>query len=1132
MKQAIALLTRLRALDIELWVENERLRCNAPVGVLTSEIKAELTRHKAEIIQLLQDYTSQDLSMDPIRRVDRNGGLPVSYQQQRLWFLDQFAPESALYNIAGAVRLQGALNRDALERSFREILRRHEILRTNFLNVEGAPKLIVRPADNWKVRIVSFESLPEEEKEPEVQNLLRREGQKPFDLTADPLLRAILIALNSREHVLAIITHHIASDGWSLGVFVRELTFLYPAFCENKPSPLPELPIQYVDYAAWHRSWMDRSVLKSQLPFWEQLLKGPLPVLEIPADKPRKSNQTSNGKRIRKQLGKEALGRIKQFSRAENATLFMTLLAGFKALLYRYGAGEDIIVGTATANSNVPELNDLIGFFINNLALRTNVSGQLTARQLVARVREGVLDAFQHQDVPFVQLVEALNPARDLTHAPIFQAMLILQNFPFSTLQLGDLKLLGMDVDTGIARFDLSMEAREVEGALELHVEYNTDIFEEPSITRLQRHYITLLEAMVKEPGRRIAELPMLSDEESQIILGAWNETRMEYPSDRCIHELIEEQTENSPQAEAVRFEDNSLTYAELMNRSNQLARKLRELRIGPDKLVGIYMHRSLDMAVALQAVLKAGGAYVPLDPSYPMERIAFMMQDAGLSLLLTQAALIPKLPSDLPPVLCIDRDWDAIASQPSGKLERVAGPRNLAYVIYTSGSTGKPKGVQIEHRAVVNFLKSMQREPGIAAGDCLVSVTTLSFDIAGLENYLPLIVGARIVIASRETAMDGIQLGALLQRSGATAMQATPATWRLLIDSGWREGNGLKAICGGEALPTGLADELLETGVELWNLYGPTETTIWSTIHRVRGGEDPVPIGRPIANTTVYILDPNSQPVPINVPGELHIGGDGVARGYLNRPDLTSERFVPDPFGTSPGGRLYKTGDLARYRADGTIEYLGRMDHQVKVRGYRIELGEIESVLAEHESVKQAVVVAREDTPGDQRIVGYVILKSDADADPGALRAHVSAKLPEYMVPSSFLFMESYPLTPNGKVDRRALPAPERSADKSIHYIAPRTETEEALASIWREVLKTEQVGLNDNFFDLGGHSLLVVQLQSRIRKRFNRQVTLVELFQKPTVGAMVELLGGQPEFKGLEHIRELAERQNMAVS
>ncbi|MEH2037877.1 amino acid adenylation domain-containing protein [Nostoc sp.] len=913
-----------------------------------------------------------------INQVKREGELPLSFAQQRLWFLNQMEPDNPFYNISRAVLLKGSLNVAALEQSINEIVRRHEVLRTSFTDVEGRAVQEIASALNIKLLIIDLGKLSPEEQEVEIWRLASSQARQAFNLTEDALLRTSLLRLQEEEHVLVFTIHHIVADGWSAGVIVREVAALYESFSSGKPSSLPDLTIQYADFAIWQRQWLQTEVQLSQMAYWKQQLGGKLPVLQLPTDRPRPAIQTFRGRKQSWQIPKVLTEALKSLSRREAVTLFMTLLAAFKTLLYRYTNQADILIGSPIANRNRSEIEPLIGFFVNTLVLRTDLSSNPSFKELLRRVREVTLDAYAHQDLPFEQLVEELQPERNLSHTPLFQVMLILQNAPMEVLKLPGVILSPMEVETETAMFDITLFLTETEQGLTGVFEYNSDLFDAATISRIQGHFQILLEGIVANPDRHLSDLPILTATEEQQLLVDWNQTSADYPSS-CIHELFEAQVEQTPNSIAVVFEDRQLTYQELNIRANQLAQYLQELGVVPEMLVGICVERSLDMVVGLLGILKAGGAYVPLDPAYPHERLAFMLEDAQVSVLLTQQKLVATLPKYQGKVVYLDTDWQKISQTNCHPISQVT-TKDLAYVIYTSGSTGKPKGVQIPHRALVNFLSAMRLNIRLTQEDILLSVTTLSFDIAALEIYLPLIVGARLIVVSREVAIDGTQLLEKLISSGTTVIQATPATWRLLLAAGWQGRQSLKILCGGEALDRELANQLLERSTELWNLYGPTETTIWSAAHQVEatnnveGRDGIISIGRPIANTEFYILDENLQPVPVGVPGELHIGGVGLALGYLNQPELTVQKFIPNPFNNTSTSRLYKTGDLVRYRLDGTIEYLGRIDHQVKVRGFRIELGEIETLLSQNPEVQQAVVLVQESQPDNKRLIAYIV--------------------------------------------------------------------------------------------------------------------------------------------------------------
>lgn len=1107
----IEFMSYLRSLDIQLNVKEGRLACTAPKGVMTEELKTELKARKAEILDFIQKHNERG-TIPPISRLTpRPEYATPSSGQQRLWFLEKFDPGSAVYNIPTGLHFLGKLDHLALQQSLQEMIRRHESLRTSMVDADGVPQTRIWPAVNWQMERVSLLETPENERQQQLACIAVEQASRHFDLTSAPLLRACLVVMGETEHILLIVLHHICSDGWSLGVLADELADLYVAFSAGKPSPLPELAVQYADYTHWHRQYIEEGIMQSQIAFWRETLKGQLPTMDLPLDRPRPAVMTFTGVRKQQILSSELMTAVERFSIAENVTPFITLLAAFKLLLFRYTREPDVIVGSVTAGRSRPELEKLVGLFLNNLALRTDLSGDPSVRDLLARVRKTALDAFAHDEVPLDLLTQVLQPPRDLSRSPFFQVMFILQNFPLRTFELPDLKITPLFPDAGTARYDISVEAVKRDGGLLIFWEFNTDLFDSSTIEFMQKHYQQLVKSLIDSPESRISELSMLTDAELKEFSGAHTDTRTDYPREACLHECFERQAAKSPNAIAVRCGEVHLTYQELDLRANRVAVHLRKLGFGRGALAGIAVERSVEMVVALLGVLKAGGAYIPIDPEYPHDRIAYMLEDSGATVLVTQQHLLGLLPDSSVQTLCLDKE-QVFVSETTDRLSPVdISANDLAYVIYTSGSTGKPKGVEITHRSVVNFLTSMQREPGISAFDRLLAVTTLSFDIAGLELYLPLSVGAQVIIAPRADVADGVALSRLLQQSGATILQATPVTWRLLLESGWKGTPGLKILCGGEALPRDLADRLLSTGSEVWNLYGPTETTIWSSLFRVRAGTGAVPIGKPIANTQIYILDENKVPVPAGVVGELFIGGDGLARSYLHRPELTNEKFVNNPF--RAGEKLYRTGDLARRLKDGNFDCLGRLDHQIKLRGFRIELGEIETALVQLSNIRQAVVIVREDTPGDQRLCAYLILKERSAIDPKMLRETLLLKLPEYMVPSAFMALEAFPLTPNKKVDRKALPVPEKTSSVSAVYTPPRTEYEGKVAAIWQDLLRNPHIGVNDNFFDLGGHSLLVVQLQNRLRQNFNREISLVELFQRPTVASIAGFLNQEAD-------------------
>jgi amino acid adenylation domain-containing protein len=1042
----------------------------------------------------------------------------LSFTQERLWFLDQLEPNSAAYNIPLQLRLRGAFNKPALQRSLNEILRRHESLRTRFEFVEGQSLQVIQPASSLEMALVDLTGLPKVEREAEANRLCFEEARRPFDFTCDILLRARLFRLDQADYVLFLNIHHIASDEWSVGLLLGELSNLYQAFIEGRPSPLPELQIQYVDFAVWHRKWL-HEVLEEQLDYWRNQLDGAPAVLELPTDHTRPAVQSYRGALLSSELPQPLLVALKGLSRQAGATLFMTLFAGFQTLLHRYTGSDDILVGTPIAGRNWTETEPLIGLFINTLVLRGDLSNNPSFRTFLGRTRATALGAYSHQELPFERLIADLKLERNLNISPLFQVMFVFQNASREAVKLADLEVARVPIHTGTSKFDLTFMISEHGSRLFVVAEYNTELFEADTIRRMLGHYQTLLEGAVADVDRPLSEIPMLASGERQQILLEWNNTQHGYPQNKFIHELFEEQVERTPDAVALVFEESSLTYRELDRRSDALARQLRLLGVGPNVLVALFLDRSPDMVIGMLSVLKSGGAYVPLDPNHPSMRLAYMLADAAPLILLTQESLQSKLPTHRAHIVLIDADAAPPVQPHHAAHIEASRPRDLAYVIYTSGSTGEPKGVEIEHRAVVNMLASMQRCPGLGAGDTMLAITTLSFDIAVLEIFLPLVCGASVVIAPSQTVGDGAALADLIKHHDISVMQATPATWRLLLDAGWEGTPHLKILCGGEAWTTELADQLLTRcgSGSLWNMYGPTETTVWSAVAKVESGGRVV-IGAPIANTQFYISDRHLQPMPIGVPGELHIGGFGLARGYHNRAELTAEKFIVDPFHQEPDTRLYRTGDLARYMPDGTIEYLGRMDDQVKIRGFRVELGEIETNLAGLPGIAQAVVVAREDVSGFKRLVAYVTVNDTDTPKEADLRRQLQATLPEYMVPSAFVVMDQLPLTPNGKVDRRALPAPENQIDTNKRSAAPRTDLEKALCAIWCKYLELSMVGIRDNFFDLGGYSLLSARVVGDINKTFHTRLNIPIFFDNPTIELLARVIQDAQNIKS-EH-------------
>ncbi|MFP2930363.1 amino acid adenylation domain-containing protein, partial [Pyxidicoccus sp. 3LG] len=1036
----------------------------------------------------------------PLVPVRRDGPLPLSFAQQRLWFLDRLEPGSPFYNMPSVLWLEGTLDTDALERSLTELVRRHEVLRTTFEDAEG-PVQVIHPPPRLPLAVVDLSVLPESDREREARRLAHEEVRRPFDLERGPLLRATLVRLSESRHLLVLMLHHIVSDGWSMDVMVRESAALYAAFREGLPSPLPELPVQYADYAAWQRGWLRDAALESQLSWWREHLTGAPPVLELPTDFPRPATQGFRGARHERVLPRELVDSLHALGRREGTTLFMALLAGFQVVLSRYSGQEDFVVGTDIANRNRAETEGLIGFFINQLALRARLDGNPSFRELLGRVRAATLGAYAHQDLPFEELVKVLNPERSQGHAPLFQVKLVLQNQPAAELSVPGLTLRPEAADVGTSRLDLTLSVTETPQGLECACEYRTDLFEAATIDRLVRNLGTVLEAASARPEAPLATLPLMSEAELRQVLVGWNATDRDFPRDACAHQLFEAQAARSPEAIAVRFEGQSLTYAQLDARANQLAHHLRALGVRPEVAVALCVERSLELVVAILGILKAGGAWVPMDPSYPVERLTYMLRDCAAPVLVTTEAIADELPSGGEQLVLLDAEAALISARPTSAPESLTGAGNLAYIIYTSGSTGRPKGTLLQHRGLCNTGLTAAREHGFRPDSRVLQYAAFGFDASVAEVFGALLAGATLVLAPRERLMPGTPLRTLLREESVTAVTLTPSVLAQLEPEDFPTLETL--LSAGEAC----TPELVERWggrVRLLNAYGPTEVTVCATLSEPMRPGARLTIGRPWANVRVYVLDAALRPVPPGVPGELCVDSVGLARGYLGQPDLTAERFIPSPFAAAPGARLYRTGDKARWLADGSLEYLGRIDQQVKLRGFRIELGEVESALLSNPSVREAVATVREDAPGDRRLVAYVVAGEGATLDVAALRQSLGQRLPEHMVPAAIAVLEKLPLTPNGKVDRKALPSLEGGPQSQTReYVAPRTPMEQQLAAMWADLLHVERVGVHDDFFELGGHSLLATQLVTRLRAVFGVELPLRELFEAPTLAA-----------------------------
>ena len=1054
------------------------------------------------------------------------GDVPLSFAQQRLWFLDQFEPGSIVYNIPAAVRLTGSLKVTALEQSLNEIVRRHDVLRATFPTVDGQPYQLICPTLPLRqaqgqlvtLSVVDLRELPEVEREAEARRLATAEAQRPFDLARGPLVRTAVLQLGEEDHILLLAMHHIVSDSWSTGVLFQELSVLYEAFSTDSPSPLPEPTLQYADFAHWQRQWLQGEILEQQLSYWKQRLGDTLPVLELPSDRPRPTKQTSRGATHSLTLPSSLSESLKALSRQEGVTLFMTLLAAFQTLLYRYTGQDDIVVGAPIVGRNRAEVERLIGFFVNTVVLRTNLAGNPSFRELLGRVREVALGAYAHQELPFEKLVEELQPERDLSHTPLFQVMFQLSNDPGEAPQLPGLNVENFEFDSGTTECDVALEVIEKVAGLCCRFKYNTDLFDAATITRMGGHLQTLLEAIVADAGQSIATLPLLTETERQQLLIEWNtdpaedEGKDEDGTYMFVHQLFEAQVRRTPDAVAVVFEDEQLTYGELDRLANQLAHHLRAVGVGPDVCVGICMERSPELVVAILGTLKAGGACVPLDPAYPLERLTFMLEDIQAPVILTQERLLTLLSGYRTQAVCLDRGLERIAQESTELPVSNVTSDNLAFVFYTSGSTGRPKAVLWPHGRRSGQRSWEQETYRLTEDDRHLLKSPIGFTLLSMEVFWPLLTGARVIIARPGGEQDTAYLVKLIAKHRITIISLVPSLLRVLLEEpGLKNCNCLRhVICFGEPLPTKLQERFFtRLTAELSVFYGTTEApsaTFWHC--KPDDAQRVVGIGRRLPNKQVYVLDSYLQPVPIGVPGELHIGGR-LARGYLNRPELTAEKFISNPFSREPAARLYRTGDLARYLPDGNLEFLGRADQQVKIRGVRVELGEVEAVLVQHAALQEAVVLAWEDESGDKRLAAYVVAAQHPLPSIAELRSFVQERLPYYMVPSAFVLLDALPLTPHGKLDRHALPAPNyEKPEQGKTFVAPRTPVEEEVARIWAEVLELPQVGIYDNFFELGGHSLKATQIMSRLRDTFQVELPLRTIFDAPTVEGLAGVL------------------------
>lgn len=1060
------------------------------------EETAHLSPAKKALLARMRSQRSNGASR--IIRRENHDGAPLSYSQQRLWLIHKLHPDSDFYNVPRGLRLKGKLDVAALEKALNEIVRRHEVLRTSYPSEWGEPLQRIVPHLEINFAVCDVSVVPQDSRLEETLRQVIAEYRRPFDLETDPLLRAYLWRLDEDDHVFFLVTHHIASDEGTAAILFRELDALYRSYLAGAPASLPELPVQYADYTLWQREFLSEQYCQEQLEYWKRQLDGIPPLLELPTDRPRPPVGSLAGSEESRLLPRPLLGALKDLSGKESVTLFMTLLAAFSALLSRYSGQEDIVVGSPITARNSPEIESVIGFFVNTIAVRSDLSEDPSFRELLSRMKMATMGAYAHGDLPFEKLVEELQPERSLSYNAIFQVMLVLENDPEP--HLGDLEVSPFHVPQQTAKFDLTLFVTEQLDGLKVAFEYNTDLFDAATIARALEHFENLLEGVTAYPDRRLSEITILGAAERHRILVDFNDTARKYP-DVCMHDLVAQRAELQPDAVALIHGHDRITYHELNSRANQIAHHLIKRGAGPDVLVGIYAERTPAVVIGILGILKSGSAYVPLDPNYPKERLGYILEDAKARVVLTQRSLAGELAAFPCELICMDTEWADISREPSTNPITEVNRRNLAYVLFTSGSTGRPKGVALEHRTPVTFIHWAHEiyTPRELSG--VMFSASVCFDVSMCEMFVTLSAGGKLVVAA-----NALELATLPARDEITLINVVPSVMAELVRSGGVPASVETVNLAGEALPEALVEQVYAntSATKVYNQYGPTETSYATHTLVPRGAT--VALGRPIANAQCYVLDKQLSPVPIGVPGELYISGDGEARGYYGRPELTRERFIPNPFGPVSGARMYKSGDVCRWWPDGNLQYFGRSDFQVKLRGYRVELGEIEATLDKHQGVRQSVALVREDVPGQQRLVAYVVPREGFELDPATLQAHVKQILPEFMVPSAVVILEALPLTPNGKVNRRGLPVPQYGQEADATSSAPTTTTEETLCNIWAQVLKLDRVGIHQSFFSLGGHSLLAMQVVSRVRDSFRVELPLVAMFEKPTVAALAQ--------------------------
>lgn len=1115
----VEFLSYLREKNVKLWLEGDKLKFQAPKGVVTKELLSKISERKSEIISFLKEINAkaqESKEIIPSIKRDSENGLPLSFTQQSMWLYDRFTKGNPVFNICNAMVMQGTLDKDKFVRALNDLVARHEPLRTTFANIDDKPVQIIHPAFSIEFPEIDLRNIPKDKQDNKLKKAINEEARRAFDLEKGPLFRFCLFSLEENKYVFCMTIHHIISDAWSNVIFFKEFLELYKAYVKGENITLPELKIQYADYAGWERKKFEEKKQDKALDYWVKQLENPT-TLQLPTDFPRPKNKDYEGGFEPLSVPSGISEKLKAIGNAQGASMFMIILSAFQTLLYRYSGQTDIFTGTVVANRNKKEVENIVGSFMNTLVLRTSFEGDPTFTEVLRRVKQMTLDAYTYQEMPFDKLIEELKPERDTSMTPLFQVMFILQSASNIELELPGLKAQLLDIESSMAPFDLRLQLTETENGLRGGFDYSSALFKPSTLKRISEHLLNILECVANEPDKKVADIPFLTDGEKNQILNDFNDTEAAYSNKKVISQFFEEQALKTPDAAAVLFEDEKLTYKELNEKANQLARFLQEKGIKKGSIAGIMLERSFEMIIGILAIEKAGGAYLPIDPHYPKDRINYILEDSGAKLLLTHEKF-----DSIETGVQIEKIFIEDESLYKGDCTNLpvqASPNSVAYIIYTSGSTGKPKGVMIEQHSLINRLEWMQKKYPVESGDTILQKTTFTFDVSVWELLRWGMKGAKMCLLEPGGEKDPGKIVETIERSNITVIHFVPSMLTAFLEYLKDSGEAQKVSClrqvftSGEALTpkqVSLFDSLLrDNGTKLANLYGPTEAAIDVSYFDCNADncKDSVPIGKPIDNIKLYVLDKKLQLQPVGVPGELCIAGVGLARGYLNKPDLTAEKFVDNPF--TKGEKLYRTGDLAKWREDGNIEYLGRLDFQVKIRGLRIELGEIENALLLHPDIKECIVNAWEKKPGDMHLVAYVVCNNKDSADSAELEKFLGKTLPDYMIPRIFVFLDSMPLSANGKANRKALPKP--TLEKKADYIAPRNDVENTIMQIWKEELGLDCIGVNDNFFEVGGHSLLLTRVHSRLKKQFKKDIPLLDLFTYSTISSLAKYISGE---------------------